>query len=79
MFWASLILALLDVVSRLVSHARERQLLDAGRDAEIALQTAKILAMTQEGKRILHAIEGMTDAELDDWLKELGRSSPSGK
>jgi len=52
---------------------RDRQLIDAGADAEITRQTLAILEMTEKGKAARAAVEAMSDPELDDWLKALGR------
>jgi len=73
MTWASLILALLNLAQHLMGIFRDKQLLNAGADAEIARQTIAILEMTERGKAIKAKIEAMSDPELDHWLKELGR------
>lgn len=69
----SLILALLNIAHALMGWAREKQLLQAGADAEIARQTLAILEMTEKGKAIKAKIGAMSDPELDEWLQELGR------
>lgn len=71
--WLSLLTLVLNVASSLLGWMRERQLLDAGADREIAKQALAILEMTQEGKRIMAHIQKMDDDELNDWLQELGK------
>jgi hypothetical protein len=72
MSWASVITALLTLAQHLLGWLRDKQLIDAGADAEIARQTLAILEMTEKGKAIKARIDAMSDGELDDFLKELG-------
>lgn len=72
MNWGSVILALLSLVGTLFNWARERQLLAAGAEAEIARQTMAILALTSQGQQLLMEVKAMHDEDLDKFLKDLG-------
>jgi len=68
---ASIILALLKIASALLSFARDRQMMQAGADAEIAKASASVLLMTQSAKDVMAQVTGMTEEEVDKALKEL--------
>jgi hypothetical protein len=71
MSWLSLALTLLKVVNQIMMWARERELVSKGYDKAIAEVTQSILAKTTEGKAIMEKINRMTDAEVDDGLRDL--------
>ncbi len=71
MTWVSLILALLQVASGLLSWMKSRQALQQGEDEAIAKATAAILVQTVASKKIMADIMGMTDTQVDEALKKL--------
>jgi hypothetical protein len=71
--WLSLITSILGIVSGLIGWLNSRQLLAAGADQEIARQLAAILAMTRRGQAIYDEVHHMDDAQLNSFLKALGR------
>ena len=70
--WLSILTALLSIVKNLFGWLHDKQLLDAGAEAQIAKETLAIFEMTETGKRLLAKIEAMPDEELNELLKELG-------
>lgn len=71
MSWLSLALALLKVVSQIMTWARERELISKGYDQAIAEVTQQILVKTDAGKAIMDKVNRMTDAEVDAGLRDL--------
>ena len=71
MTWVSLILALLQVASGLLSWMKSRQAIQQGEDEAIAKATAAILVQTVASKKIMADIMGMTDIQVDEALKKL--------
>jgi len=72
MSWASLVLALLKLTSGLVTWLRERQMLEAGRDREVARAALDVLERTAEGKRLRDRISAMQDPEAEElWRRML--------
>jgi hypothetical protein len=76
MDWLSLALAALKVVGWLMDQYKTKQAFDAGREAEVLSQTKAIMAMTEQGKRIVEKIDAMDDSDLDDLERDLTRSDP---
>jgi len=72
--WVELALALLKLANGLINWARERELISEGQDKEIAAQSAVILVKSQFAKDAMTRISGMTEAQTDDVLKQLGAS-----
>jgi hypothetical protein len=68
--WLSIILALLKLADYIASSVRENQLLDAGADRAIAQASAGILAKTKVAKEEYQKAMGLTDAEVDEGLRE---------
>ena len=72
--WPSLALALLKLVNTYLTWARERELISIGQDREIARETSEILSKSQFAKETMTAITGLSEAQTDDLLKQLGAS-----
>ena len=69
--WIKIALLLLDIVDKLVNWAREQNLINQGRDQEIARATAAILAKTEYAKNVRAKIASMDDKAVDDALRDL--------
>lgn len=69
--WGSLILALLKLVDFVLTYARERQLLQAGQDKEIAKHAIAVLQKTEEAKKINEYLSSVRGTDLDDLLTDL--------
>lgn len=69
MSWLSLAIAILKALANAFDWARDRQLLDAGRDAEIAKVSASILAKTEFVKRKKEELDGLRGTDLDVLLQ----------
>lgn len=68
---AQLALLGLQLILALVSWLREKGQLQAGADQEIAKASAAILLKTESAKAILAQVTAMTDAQVDEALKQL--------
>lgn len=68
---ASIILALLKLAGILLTFARDRQMMKAGADAEIAKASAAILLQTESAKEIMTKVTSLDEDEVDKALKEL--------
>lgn len=79
MSWVSFALMLLQVINKIMTYARERELISQGQDIEIARQTAAILAKTEYAKNVRDKIAKMDDRAVDDALRALEpRPLPKG-
>lgn len=78
MNWVSLALSVLKLVAWVFDYYRERGLIQRGTDEEIARQSAKIWSMTAEAKRTQENVNALSDEQLDDLLRRLEQSDPSG-
>jgi len=58
-----------------MSYMEKKQLLDAGAQSEIAKHSLLILENTEQWKHIRDKMNAMHDPEVDEWLRELGRSA----
>lgn len=63
MSWISLIPSLLSIAAQLLSWAKARQDIAAGRDEEIARAAMKVLELTAYGKRLNEKLLAMGDDE----------------
>ena len=70
--WVELALALIKIANALIGWARARELISQGQDQEIARQSAAILVESKFAKDTMTALSGMTEAQTDDVLKQLG-------
>jgi hypothetical protein len=68
---ASVILSLLKLAGVLLAFARERQMLRAGADAEIAKASASVLLMTQSAKETMARVTAMDEGEVDELMRRL--------
>lgn len=71
MSWISLALTLLQIVNKIMSWANERKLIEQGYDKAIAEVTQSILVKTTAGKAIMDKVNRMSDAEVDNALRDL--------
>lgn len=71
MSWLSLGLALLKLANLILGLVKDQQLMDAGVDRQIAETSAAILKRTQAGKEVVAKVTAMTEAQVDEALKEL--------
>jgi len=71
MSWISLALALLKLVNTIMTWVNERELIAQGYDKAIAEVTQSILVKTTAGKAIMEKVNRMSDAEVDDGLRDL--------
>lgn len=69
--WPQIILLLLQLVKAFMGEKEARRNFTAGQDAEIAKESTAILRKTEAGKKMLEKIEGMSDAEVDDFIDNL--------
>ena len=61
---------------RRLSEAREKGQIDAGRDMEIAKETAAILKQSEYAKKIMEKINGLSGSAVDILLHELEPGDP---
>lgn len=71
MDFVALALAILKFVNLLMDYVNREQLMQAGRDDEIAKITQAILIKTTAGKAIMERVNAMPDKEVDDGLRNL--------
>lgn len=67
----SIILALLKLAAILMNFARDRQMIQAGADAEIAKASAAVLLMTESAKQTLQEVTSLDEEQVDKALKGL--------
>lgn len=71
MSWVSLILAVLQLANKLLEYGQQQKWISEGQDQAIAAATAEILRKSNYAKAALDEMRGRTDAELDDFLRNL--------
>lgn len=71
MNWLTIAKLALTIADKLLDIARAKQLISAGEDRQIAKATATILSKTEVGKQIDLRAAGLTEAQVDEELKEL--------
>lgn len=71
MTWASIILAILSLVNKLLDLGQQQQWIKAGEDKQIAASSAAILQKTSFAKETLSEITKLKDTEVDDLLRRL--------
>ena len=76
--WLSFAIALLKVITNIVSWYKQNQLIEQGYDQAIAEETTKILAMTTRGKAMLEKVNAMDEATVDAELRKLEPPARSG-
>lgn len=74
MSWVNLALILLKLANSWITWARERELISAGQDKEIARESAEILSKSQFAKDTMTMVSGLDEKQTDDLLKQLGTS-----
>jgi hypothetical protein len=67
-----LIPTLLGLIANILGSARDKNLIQAGIDQEIARQSERISELTETGRKMRERIEKLNDPELNDLLRELG-------
>jgi hypothetical protein len=70
--WIELALALLKIANSLITWGRERELVSAGQDKQIAEQSAAILVKSDAAKAVMQQMSVLDDKQVDDVLKQLG-------
>jgi len=74
MSWSYLILAALKMALSLTTYLRERDLIKAGQDKEIANAALSVLEATRYGKELRVKVASLTDEDADDlWSRMLER------
>lgn len=76
MTWASIILAVLTLVNKLLDIGQQNKWIKAGEDKQIAASSAAILQKTTFAKETLSEITKLKDTEVDDLLRRL---EPGGR
>lgn len=71
MSWLTLAIALLQLVNKLIDWGRAQADYDKALDRQIAEQSAAILAKSEFGNAVLKKISAMSDADVDDLLRQL--------
>lgn len=71
MTWASIILAVLTLVNKLLDIGQQNKWIKAGEDKQIASSSAAILQKTAFAKETLNEITKLKDTEVDDLLRRL--------
>lgn len=71
MTWVKLALLLLSVTESIVNLIRNKGLMDAGADREIAKASVAILQKTNTAKAVMAEVTGMSNDQVDKALKEL--------
>lgn len=69
--WIKIALLLLDIVDKIVNWTREQNMINQGRDEEIARATAAILSKTEYAKNVRAKIASMDDKAVDAALRDL--------
>lgn len=72
MDFLGLALAVLKLVNFIMGFVDRQQLMEAGRQEEIAKVSAEIMRKTAAGKAMLEKVNAMSDADVDHGLGELG-------
>jgi len=67
-----LIPTFLAVIGGILTSARDKRMIDAGIDQEIARQSERIFELTETGRKTREKIEKLNDPELNDLLRQLG-------
>ena len=74
MSWISIVLTVLRLAEFLANYFREQKLIKQGEDAAIARAAAKVLARTEQGRKLRDKIDTLPDTEekalWDQMLKE---------
>ena len=68
--WIQIALALLKIVNAILDYTKDARAKQAGRDEEIARQSAEILRKTEYGKRALQEFSN-NPGSADDFLRQL--------
>jgi len=68
--WIQIALALLKIVNAILDYTKDARAKQAGRDEEIARQSAEILRKTEYGKRALQEFSA-NPGSADDFLRQL--------
>lgn len=71
--WAEIVLLVLKIANAIMGQINRQQLIQSGRDAVIAEETASILRKTQVGKAIMEKVDAMSDDDIDAEFARLAR------
>lgn len=75
MSWLPVISGIISLLKWLLGRADVQAAMQAGQDKEIARQLQEVMRKTERGRAIMSYVEGLSDSELDDRLRELGETS----
>jgi hypothetical protein len=73
MSWVSLVLNLLKLSASLITWLREKQMMQAGQDKEVARAALEVLNRTAEGKALRDRIMAMSDPEAEELWQRMIR------
>lgn len=69
--WIRVALALLQIADKIISFVRERKLIEAGVEQEIARASAAILVKTAAAKKTMEEVSALNEKQVDDLLRSL--------
>lgn len=69
--WIELAITLLKVVNAIINWAHDRRMIDEGRRQAILEASTAIGLKVATRKQIMEHIDGLTDAQVDDELRDL--------
>lgn len=69
--WIRVALALLQIADKIISFVRERKLIEAGVEQEIARASAAILVKTAAAKKTMEEVSALNEKQVDDLLHSL--------
>ena len=69
--WLSLVLAVLEIASKLLQIGQEQKWISEGQSQEVAKAAAEVARKTKYAKRIAEEMSARSNVELDDFLRSL--------
>lgn len=79
MSWASLILTILQIASRLLEIGQERKWISEGQSIELGKAAVEVARKSDYAKKVREDMHGKSDADLNDILREFEPDEPSNK
>lgn len=79
MSWISLILAGLELINKITDWALRQKYINEGQMIQIAKAQAEILRKNEYGKQAMEEATAMSDAELEQRLRDFEPGSPDSK
>lgn len=77
MSWIGVILAVIQLVNKLLSYGQQQKWIREGEDRAVAKALAEVLRKTEYAKQALAEFTGKSDADVDDFLRSLEPGEPS--